>query len=202
MKILALDTETTGLKNHKLHGHPQVIEFAYIPLQNKLQEIPDSPKELKKLGFVEQFQPSMVIDKRATEVHGKTFRDLIGKRKSEALKLPEETEFIIGHNVQYDHRCLGKPPVKTICTLFLARKLDKRHGLGFKNHKLDNLVIEIIGETNSILLSEVQEHLKNYHSALDDTVLTIILLKQLSKFIPGIATIEELYNFQETLRKV
>jgi len=206
--IIALDTETTGLKNHTIHGHPQVVELATIPLNSDFQNLVFISKiekeysflklvdELLAKGTVNRYRPTMDIDRRATEVHGIMFKDLLGCPKSEDLKLPENTRFIVGHNIQYDYRCLGKPEdIRRFCTLTLARKLDKKFGIGFPNHKLDTLILYFYGEM-------ARDLIENSHQALTDTVKVILLLAKLLQYIPNVKTFEELYEFQEMLKKL
>ena len=205
--IIALDTETTGLKNHSLHGHPQVIELATIKIDNSFSFLKSISKiedknsfskliyEFVQQGEVTRYRPSMDIDKRAIEVHGISFRELLTCPKSEEIKLPEDTTYILGHNVQYDYRCLGKPKdIKCLCTLNLAKKIDKRFGVGFPNHKLDTLTTYFYGDM-------AQNLVENSHQALVDTIKTIIVLAKLVEYLPNIQTFTELYTFQETLKK-
>jgi exodeoxyribonuclease X len=39
------------------------------------------------------------------------------------FKLPENTQYLIGYNVDYDWKVIGEPPVKRICVLALCRYL-------------------------------------------------------------------------------
>ena len=204
MSIYALDVESTGLANHPTRGHPKVIELAIIPLNTSMDVlltfIASNPidfviDQLVSDGDVERFRPSMKIDKRATEVHGIMYRDLHGCESSTKAILPQDTEYIVGHNIQYDYRCLGKPEgIKRVCTLNLAKKLDKKFGIGFKNHKLDTLILYYYGE-------DARDLVDNSHAALYDTVKVILLLAKLVEFIPNVSTVEELYDFQELLKK-
>jgi len=207
--IYALDTESTGLKNHPTLGHPQCIELATIELSNDLQSLRDTVEinkdsfffnshieQLFTLGNVTRYQPSMNIDPRATEVHDMVFKDLLGCPKSESLELPEGMKYLVAHNAQYDYRVLGKPEhIKCFCTLVLARKLDKKFGIGFKNHKLDTLVLHFYG-------TRAQSLIDNSHQALTDTVKVIIVLAKLLEYIPSVTSFEELYEFQQMLRKL
>ena len=130
--IYALDVESTGISNHPTLGYPQVIEMAIIPLHQSLKPLLEVVDlfPLSKLidmytdqGTVTRYMPSMEIHKRATAVHGIQFKDLLGKPKSEDLKLPNDMEYMVGHSISYDYRCLGKPKgVKLLCTLSMARK--------------------------------------------------------------------------------
>lgn len=184
-----LDTETTGLGNHPTFGHPQVIELAYI----KLPTLRDIEGFLNNhtdyIKYTERFKPSISIHKQASEIHGIYFKDVLKCRKSEDIQLPS-MEYMVGHNIQYDHRCLGKPNVKLICTQQLAKKIDKHFGVGFPNVKLEGLVSYFNPSYNH----------GNYHKALEDCAKTIYVLFSLLKFIPGITTWDELYEFQVTLK--
>lgn len=201
--IYALDTETTGVGNHPIHGHPQVIELASIPLHNNLRPLVEKCKlstfnslvhGFEALCTVSRYRPSMEIHKRAYEVHKILFKDLLGCPKSETLKLPKEVTMLIGHNIQYDYRCLGKPEgIKLICTLGMAKKFDKQFGIGFKNCKLDTLIIHFYGE-------EAQGLIDNSHQAMTDTIKVILLLVKLLEYVPNITTFSELYTFTESLK--
>lgn len=206
--ISALDTESTGLKNHPTLGHPQCIELAMINLSPDLENMrklaePKTASEFEamvetfmSLGKVTRYQPSMDIDPRATEVHGIVYKDLLGFPKSESLELPKELLYLVAHNAQYDYRVLGKPKhIRCFCTLILARKLDKKFGIGFKNHKLDTLTLHFYGK-------QAQTLIDNSHQALTDTVKVILVLSKLLEYIPNIKTFFELYDFQELLKKL
>jgi len=206
MTIYVLDTETTGVTNHPTHGHPQIIELALIPLEKELTSLKKKVVEAKDInsflelveelacsGEATRFKPSMQIHRKAVEVHGIKMLDLLKEPKSETLKLPE-VEYMLGHNIQYDYRCLGKPEgIKLICTLSLARKMDKKFGIGFKNHKQDDLLLHFYGETIRSLVT-------GHHAALYDCVKCLLLLVKLLEYVPNIKTYEELYEFQQLLK--
>ena len=201
--VYAIDTETTGVSNHPVHLHPQVIELASIELSNELQELKNFADKLTvsafielltSLGTVTRYRPSMEIHKRAHEVHGIHFRDLVKCARSEDLKLPQGVSLIVGHNIQYDYRCLGKPEgIVRICTLEIAKKVDKQFGLGFTNHKLDTLITYYYGD-------EAKDLVENSHQALNDTIKVVLLLVKLLEYTPKIETFTELYAFTEALK--
>ncbi len=208
MTIYVLDTETTGVTNHKIHGHPQVIELALIKLSEKITPIKETIEKAKDsisfLNMIEslatsgkatRYKPSMQIHRKAVEVHGIKMLKLLKEPKSETLELPKDVKYLVGHNIQYDYRCLGKPEgIKLICTLSLARQIDKKFGIGFKNHKQDDLLLYFYGE-------DVRELVTGHHAALYDCVKCLLLLVKLLEYIPNISTYEELYMFQQTLKK-
>ena len=200
-KILILDTETCGLTPHKDYGHTQVIELSTIEahhdLPSFLEEVKLDVHELityyQETAYRERFIPSMPIDPRATEVHGIRFKDLIGCRKSEHIELPN-TKYIIAHNAPFDVRALNVKDRPYICTMGLAKVLDKQLKLNFPSHKLDSLIVHFYSEGEARLV------IKETHDALFDTIKVVMLLKKLIEFIPAINSWEELYNFQTILK--
>ncbi|MFT0547901.1 3'-5' exonuclease [Allopusillimonas ginsengisoli] len=110
MNAVIFDTETTGT------AEPQLIEAAWLRL--------DSPATL---GVTEQFEqrycPSQRITLGALAVHHIYDEELVGCPPHTDFKLPANVQYIIGHNVDYDWKVAGRPDVKRICTLALARRL-------------------------------------------------------------------------------
>ena len=197
-KILILDTETTGITNHPVLGHPEVIELVYHELDNELIYITRLStayiiEAIPKYAIKQQFKPEMPIHPEAFKVHGILFKDLLNKPKSSTCKLPEDVEYIVGHNVTFDHRCLGKPEVKQICTMGLAKAINKKFKLEIGSFKLDNLNVHFYGE-------DARNVIKEYHDATTDVVKTILLLTKLLSYLPTINTFEGLYNFQQLLK--
>lgn len=185
-KVIIADSETTGVGSAD-----QIIELAYV----ELNEIPlfkqDKPYKPETL-YNERFLPSVPIHSKALEVHGITFKDLLGKRKSEEVELPKDVTIMIGHNIQFDHRMLGKPEVKLICTLDLAKKMSKFLGIEFPNHKLDTLV--------EVLCPEKVTTQPEKHSAQGDILKNIIVLQELLKKLPNISSWDELWEFQQSMK--
>ena len=71
--------------------------------------------------YEERFKPSKNIEYGAMAVTNIVPEDLISCAPSNEARLPAYTNYIIGHNVDYDWKALGKPDVKRICTLALSR---------------------------------------------------------------------------------
>ena len=203
--ISVVDTETTGVTNHPIHGHPQIIEFASIPLSNDLAvvisyinatsySLPETVSRLSLLGESKKYKPSMKIHKEAVKVHGISMQSLLKEDKSEDIVFPP-MDYMLGHNIQYDYRCMGKPKgIKLICTLKLARAFDKQFGIGFQNKKQDTLLLHFYGE-------DIRWLVTGHHAALSDCVKCLLLLVKLLEYVPNIKTFEELYAFQESLSK-
>lgn len=188
MKVLIIDSETTGLQA------PEPIEVAYFGLSNieNLRKCILMGEDflidhtLNKLDhyYLERFNPSKAIDAGASRVNGIYKKDLLTCRKSSEFTLPTETEYFIGHNVAFDHRVLGKPEVKLICTKELALLVFNREtGLG--NNKLTTL-IEYLYPGRGLTV--------NAHGALHDCKLVYLLLLKILEKLPKIETWDELSN--------
>ena len=115
MQAIILDTET-----HTLNGQP--IEIAYAPI-----EITNGKLSLDKSQVFDQlYTVDEPISFAAMAVHHILESDLVGKPHYTTFKLPAETQYIIGHNIDYDIRAIEKcgvdtSHIKAICTLALAR---------------------------------------------------------------------------------
>lgn len=202
--IHVADTETTGVTNHPIHGHPQIIEFASIELTNNLEALSagvtsfatlrSAVQHLSAIGETNKYKPSMKIHKEAVKVHGISMLSLLREPRSEDITFPE-MDYMLGHNIQYDYRCMGKPEgIKLVCTLKLARAFDKQFGIGFQNKKQDTLLLHFYGE-------DIRWLVTGHHAALSDCVKCLLLLVKLLEYVPSIKTFEELYAFQESLSK-
>jgi len=97
-------------------------------------------------------------------------------------------------NVDFDWGALGKPDVKRICTLALARRLWP----DTDSHSQSALMYYLFGAT-----TEVRETLRNAHSAGSDVKICSYILERILDEMAGdgdYPTIEELYEFSEDAR--
>lgn len=149
------DTETTGLADPI-----EVVSLATAPIADDLAPCSEPPTE-------EFFYPSKSIEWGAMATHGILLADLEGKRPASEVRLPADCTHIIAHNADFDWKALGKPNVKRICTLALARdawpELD--------SHTLAALMYYTQGCTPS-----TRELLKGAHGAACDVGLLALLL--------------------------
>jgi len=109
MSTYVFDTETTGSGEHD-----QVIEAAVLRIDN-----PVNWQVTAEWG--QRFRPSVPISLGALATHHIFEEELVKKQPSEEFKVPLDTQYIVGHNVDFDWRMAGSPDVKRICTLALAR---------------------------------------------------------------------------------
>lgn len=209
-EAIITDTETSGFGNHPVHGHPQVVQLAFLVLSGNL---PEDMKFFRELNagdpnimtqvethfttFNGYYNPSMEMAKQAIEVHGLSHEWLEQNAKAPSedvlLDFPTSTtKYVIGHQISYDKRCLNLPNdsgLKYICTKELAKSVGKVKALPKGNH-LKNLIEYFYPKDHSNLTL-------NSHTAHYDTLKTGLLLAKLLEAFPGIQTYDDLYSFQQ-----
>lgn len=186
-KVIVVDTETSGIGKED-----QVIEFAYVELKPIPQFRDTTAPYIESTFFNKRYRPSVPIHPKAREVHGIDYKTLLGCDPSDSLEFPKDVTYMVAHNAQFDHRMLGKPEVKLICTLDLAKKMSKFLDIEFPNHKLDTL-IEVLSPDNV-------RNESGYHSASGDILKNIIVLQELLKKLPNISSWDELWEFQQSMK--
>lgn len=111
MNAIVIDTETSGFTE------PDVIELAYSE--------PVKPKhywDVSPVFHSLRFIPRKPIELGAMATHGITIDDLQGCPQWTGVWLPpKDTEYLIGHSIDYDWKAIGSPDIKRICTLALSR---------------------------------------------------------------------------------
>lgn len=178
MSTLIFDTETTGLVEPVV-----LIEAAWRKLDD-IQTL--RPTE----AFCQRYNPGKPVETGAMAVHHILDEDLKDCPASDTFKLPDGAEYLIGHNVDYDWKVIGKPEVKRICTLAMARKLWPDADSHSQSALLYRLTTDRV---------RVREALKNAHSAEADVrFCAIILKKELSIIQPD--SWEALWEYSEVAR--
>ena len=176
MKTIIFDTETTG------GDVPQVIEAAWISLQ-------DPCYCMQKESFEQRYRPDVPITLGALAVHHIFEVELADCPPHTEFRLPEDVEYMIGHNVDYDWKMAGEPPVKRICTLAMCRKLWP----GCDSHSQAAMMYHLIEG------SQAREMLKTAHSAMSDVLMCRLILMQITLLLQ-VSTWEELWQFSEESR--
>jgi exodeoxyribonuclease X len=182
MKAIILDTETTDIEA------PEVIELAWADWDLSFT----SPGS----GFHGYFSPAKPSSWGALAVHHILPEELEGRPPSSgAAKCVPTVPYWIGHNIDFDWKALGQPPVKRICTLALARTY-------FPNcdaHNQTALTYYIDGANKA-----TRDMLRNAHSANADIELTRRLLyaciEQARRAGVTIDTLDQLWQVSESAR--
>ena len=107
--------------------------------------------------WVQRYNPGKPISLGALATHHIMDEELVNCPASSSFRLPAGTKYLIGHNIDFDWVTIGKPKVKRICTLALARSLWP----------------DLDSRTQSALLyhferDTARDQLRNAHSALAD----------------------------------
>ncbi|WP_296283213.1 DUF3820 family protein [uncultured Acinetobacter sp.] len=185
MQAIILDTET-----HNLNGLP--IEIAYAPIQ-----INDGKLSLDRELIFDQLYSigDEKISYASMAVHHILESDLIDQPNFSTFQIPQDTRYIIGHNIDYDIRAIQQcgvdtSQIKAICTLALAR-------LVWPNAEAHNIsaLIYMISKGSE----KAREMLKGAHRADADIILTANILMHIIYQLK-IQTIEELYEASEDAR--
>jgi len=184
MQAIILDTET-----HTLNGQP--IEIAYAPV-----EINEGKLTLDKTQIFDQlYRVDEPISYAAMAVHHILESELVDQPHYKTFTLPNETIYIIGHNIDYDIRALEKcgvdcKNIKAICTLALARLVWP----DAEAHNISALIYMITKGS-----AKARDMIKKAHRADMDIILTAnILMHEIHHL--KIKTIEELYQASEDAR--
>lgn len=184
MQAIILDTET-----HTLNGQP--IEVAYAPVQ-----ITDGKLSLDKSRIFDQlYSVDEPISYAAMAVHHILESDIADQPHFTSFSLPEETTYIIGHNIDYDILAIQKcgvdtSSIKAICTLALARLVWP----GAEAHNISALIYMISKGS-----AKARDMIKKAHRADMDIILTANILMHVVHQLK-INSIEELFAASEDAR--
>lgn len=176
---LILDTETTGVEE------PDVVELAFAGPLHAF-----SPPEL----VIERmrFKPRKPITLGALATHHILDEELEHEELWPGTWAPPEgTDYLIGHNVDFDWKAIGSPPVKRICTLALSRRLWPN----VDSHSLGALTYHFAVDRRV-----AREELRKAHGAGFDVELCLRLLTAILAAMPKIQSWERLWDASEKAR--
>ena len=182
MSALILDTET-----HDLNGYP--IEIAYAPCSFEQGVLVINQGEV----FDEYFSCPEPIALGALATHHILEADIAEKPSFDTFKMPQDVQYLIGHNIDYDitaiQKCQPDFTVKGICTLALCRMVwpELPHTLSaMYYHVMDDLEL-------------ARKHLRHAHNAKADIYFTGVILKTLVEQL-GIKDMNSLFIMSESAR--
>ena len=184
MQAIILDTET-----HTLNGQP--IEIAYAPVA-----IVDHKISMDKSRLFDQlYSCDEPISFAAMAVHHILESDLEGQPHYSTFRLPDETIYMIGHNIDYDVRAVEKcgvdtSKIKAICTLALARRVWP----DAEAHNISALIYMITKGSE-----RAREMIRKAHRADMDIILTANILMHIVHHLK-INSMQELYDASEDAR--
>ncbi|EPF79880.1 3'-5' exonuclease [Acinetobacter rudis] len=185
MHAIILDTET-----HTLNGLPIEIAYAPVSIENAKLSLDRHHiyDQLFSIGHEKISYASMAV-------HHILESDLVGQPDYSSFTLPSETQYIIGHNIDYDIRAIEKcgvdcSNIKAICTLALARHVWP----DAEAHNISALIYQISQGS-----SKARDMLKGAHRADADIILTANILLHIVHHLK-IQSMEQLYLASEDAR--
>lgn len=158
MGVYILDTETTGIVD------PVPVSVAWIEINELVESTDDFDRYYKPNGKKISFG--------AMATHHIIESDLEECPNFSEFSLPADAHFMIGHQVDFDWTAIGKPDVKRICTLALARSL-------WPELDSHTLVAMLYALTDPRDHDSLRERLRGAHNALVDAYLTLEFLRKI-----------------------
>lgn len=179
MKAIIFDTETTGI------DEPVIVEAAWAPCDVRATELIVDWDQ----AWGGRFNPGKPISLGALATHHIMDEELVDCPPSSSFALPDGVEYIIGHNVDFDWKAIGQPPVRRICTLAMAR----------------HIYPAIDSHTQSALLYHLERDrardiLKDAHSADADIAICAIILAYIIDEYGHVGSLEHLWSLSEAAR--
>ena len=144
MSAYILDSETAGLAD------PQLVEAAWLKI-GAIAGLPITGQ------FLNRYKPEKRIELGALATSHILDEELADCTPHDSFSMPADTQYIIGHNVDYDWRVIREPDVKRICTKALSTMLWP--------------LADSHSQSSMIYLhfrNQATELLRNAHAALDD----------------------------------
>jgi exodeoxyribonuclease X len=138
--------------------------------------------------WVQRYNPGKPISLGALTTHHIMDEELVNCPASSSFRLPAGTKYIIGHSIDFDWEAIGKPEVKRICTLALARSLWP----DLDSHTQSGLLYYFERAT-------AREQLRNAHSALADVWICSKVLGQIIERLHP-ASLDALWEMSEKAR--
>lgn len=176
MTAYIFDTETTGM------NAPEIVEAAWLKLI--------APTVAGHAAtFTRRYRPSKPIELGALATHHILDEELADCPPAAEFRLPEDCSYLIGHNVDYDWKVIGSPPVKRICTLALCRSFWPH----LDSHSQSAMLYHLERP-------EARRLLKGAHDAFEDVLLCSIILEHILLAAPTITTWEQLWKVSELAR--
>jgi len=174
------DTETTGFVE------PALIEAAGIVIKG-------NPLEEQKNTFISRYNPGKPISFGAMATHNILDCDLKDCPPASEYRLPDNTAYIVGHNIDYDWSVIDKPDVKKIDTVAMAKSV----WTGLDSYTLPALSYALAEPDDR---PRVREILTNRHNALTDAELCLNILRRILKEKPELNSWGLIWRFSEETR--
>lgn len=175
MGTIVFDLETTDASDDA-----GIVQAAWIEVSNQMGRKGDV--------WSQYYDPGKPISYGAMATHHIVPSDLIGMPSDIEFALPDGLEYLVGHNVDFDWRVAGKPSVRRICTLALARKVWPE----IDSHALGAVAYFLLGE-------DAREIVRHAHGADIDVELCLLVAKELFH-ATGARDVDDFWRMSEEAR--
>jgi exodeoxyribonuclease X len=190
MSVLVVDTETTGREE------PQIIEIATMALGPLVVKKDSKITFTKGKLWSRKHRPTKPIELGAKATHHYQESELEEYEPWGPLMFEEvvgnECEYLLGHSVDYDWKCMGAKPIRRICTDAICREAF----VGLDSYKLGAIAYYLKGP-------EAKKWLKNAHTAEADVKVLVSMLLQILKQVSNLVKVktwEDVWAFSEMAR--
>lgn len=193
MRVVILDTETTD-------SDPKTCQMIEIAVREVASRVPlDIESHDSATLYHEMFKPTIGIKYGAMATHLILPDDLEDCRLSEEYLAPDDIDYVIAHNVDFDAEILGGlEGAKRICTLALARFLLP----DLDSHKQGAILCYFAHQFGSLI--EVRDWLKEAHSAEADVRMCAFILEHLLELAAekeyDVSSWEKVYELSQMAR--
>lgn len=188
MTVLIFDTELTDRKEG------EIIEAAWLEILCDPIITFEIPKHLDTAyTYTQSFKPTKPITFGAMAVHHILPDELQNCPPSSDFALPDDTDFIIGHSIDFDWTAAGSPAkVKRIDTYAIAQWLWPE-ATGYSQTALIYMLLGPTHNTRTWLQNQA-------HSALGDCWMNLHILGEILARKPEIKKWHELWEYSEECR--
>lgn len=182
MTAIIFDTETTGT------NEPHIIEAAWVRVN-----LIESKSHVVDDQFWQLYKPGKAIEIGAMATHHIMDEDLVSCPPYTDFRLPNDIQYLIGHNVDFDWMAAQasgpQPECKRIDTLALCRKLWPEAD----SHKQTAMLYLLDRD-------RAREMCQNAHRAVDDVHICALLLSFIIRKLGGVSSWDELWEHSERAR--
>lgn len=186
MTAYIFDTETTRLIE------PEIVEAAWLAFATVDDVIPRQIAPANSLrNYWERFKPSKAMQFSAIATHHILPEDLVDCPPTSSFMLPAAAQYLAGHNIDFDWKAIGSPPLKRICTLAIARHVWPEAD----GYSIAALIYLLNGATRA-----TRDLLRGAHNAFADCALAATVLEAILTLKPEITTWSALHAYSEFCR--
>lgn len=185
-KVWIFDTETTSTKDDR-----EIIEAAWIEITDEINRDFREVMIWPSNSDIRRYKPERSITCGSMAIHHIVPSDVEDCPPSSSFSIPEDVDYIVGHNIDFDWEAAGSPDhVKRICTDAMSRWVWQEAD-SYSQSGLLYMLCEP---------EQIRHHLKSAHNAKVDVMNNAILLSHILGARPELTSWDQLYGYSEACR--